>query len=155
MTWSLDISRGDLNLGGPGGFAKVTGTQKLLQDLRAALLTPAGFDPNHPEFGSVLDGGVLPDGTVVETQIGSVITNQSLVDVEVEIRRVLADYQRKQLTRLTDEQSRYGGLHTFDSGEILMSIDSVSVRRTGDTLVAFVAVRTANNIRLSFAQAVA
>jgi hypothetical protein len=155
MTYSLDIHSGDLAVGGlSGGLAVVTGGNKLIQDLKCAVLTRLGTLPMHPNYGSGLDGGVLPDGTLIETHIGNVITRQAMLDVEQELRRILTDHQRQQLTRLKAEQAFYSGQDTFDPGEILYAVDGVQVQQFGDTLVARISIRTASGRALSFAQPV-
>ena len=66
MTWSLAVVNGDLSFAGPGGYATVSGQNKLIQDLKNWLLEPRGTDPIHPGYGCTLDGGMLPDGTFVD-----------------------------------------------------------------------------------------
>lgn len=153
MSWSFHIKNGDLNLAGPGGFATVTGQQKLIQDLKNWLLSPRGVDPMHPDFGSVLDGGVLPNGAQVDSFIGGVITSEALVEIEGEIRRILASYQQQQLDRLTRENTLFGGRNTFSAGEILASITDVQLQQVGDTVLVTCVIETASGDQLSFSQA--
>lgn len=153
MSWSFHIKNGDLNLAGPGGFATVTGQQKLIQDLKDWLLTPRGTDPMHPDYGSVLDGGILPDGTVANSYIGGLVTSENLIEIEAEVRRILAAYQQQQLDRLTRENALFGGKNTFSAGEILASVSDVNLQQVGDTVLATCVIETANGDQLSFSQA--
>lgn len=151
MTYSLDISSGDLSMSGPGGVAVVTSQHKLVQDLRCHMLESIGHDPMHPDFGSALDGGVLPDGTVIETNIGNIITKNALLNIETEIRRILTNYQRLQLSRIRSEQSIYSGRDYFDTGEILYAVDGVQATQFGSTVVVRVSIRTASGRSINFA----
>lgn len=154
MTWSFQIKNGDLNFAGPGGFATVTGQQKLIQDLKNWLLEPRGTDPFHPDYGSVLDGGTMPDGTTVDPAIGGLITSESLVTIESEVRRILNSYQQQQLDRLTREAPLYGGKNTFSTGEILASVDDVQVIQAGDVVVVTCSITTGDGDSISFTQAI-
>jgi len=154
MTWSFQVYNGDLNISGPGGFATVTGQQKLIQDLKDWLLTPRGTDPFHPDFGSSLDGGVMPDGTVIEAAIGSLITAESMTSIESEVRRVLNAYQQQQLNRIAREAPLYAGQNTFSAGEILQSVNDVNVTQVGPTLLVAVSITTGDGSALTFSQAV-
>lgn len=144
MSWSLHLRNGDLNPSGPGGLAQVTGSQKLVQDLRCALLTPIGTDPLHLDFGSTLDGGTGPDGSIIPSAIGSVIDTNTILYIESEIRRVLTGYQEQQVNRLLADQATLGGKNTFAQGEILYSIDNVNVQQIGDVVVASAALTTSD-----------
>jgi len=154
MTWSFQVKNGDLSLSGPGGFAAVTGQNKLVQDLKHGLLEPRGSDPFHPEWGSTLDGGELSDGTVVASSIGGLFTGEDLLSVEAEIRRVLNAYQATQAQRLGRETIQYGGKNTFSAGEILRTVNDVDIRQLGDVAVATVSLTTASGSLLTFNQPV-
>jgi len=142
MSWSLYVRNGDLSLSGPGGFAIVTGSQKLVQDLKHWILENRGSDPFHPEYGSTLDGGMLPDGTLVPTSIGEVVDRERLMTIESEVRRILIAYQEQQQDRLQREASLYDGKNTFAPGEIRYEVDSVEVEQIADKVVVFVTITT-------------
>ena len=155
MSWSFLIKNGDLSFAGPGGFAAVTGTAKLIQDLKHWLLEPRGSDPFHPEHGSTLDGGTLSDGTIVASSIGGLFTGEDLLAIEAEIRRILNAYQLIQSQRLGREMVQYGGKNTFSLGEILRAVNDVDVRQLGDTAVVTISITTANGDMLTFTQPLA
>lgn len=153
MTWSFHTRNGDLNLGGSGGgFATVTGQQKLVQDLKNWLLEPRGTDPLHPDFGAVLDGGLLPDGSFADSIIGNELTSEALLLIESEVRRVLAAYQQQQLDRLTRETTLYGGKNTFAMGEILTAVQSVRLQQASDTVLVTVTIQTGDGNTITFSQ---
>lgn len=153
MTWSLALANGDLSFAGPGGYATVSGQQKLLQDLRNWLLEPRGTDPVNPDYGSTLDGGTLPDGTVVDPVIGELITAENLLTLESEVRRILQAYQQQQLDRITLEAGLYGGKNTFSAGEILQSVEAVNIQQVADMVFVQCVIQTADGDQLSFTQA--
>jgi len=155
MTWSFKVRNGDLTFAGPGGFASVTGQNKLVQDLRHWLLEPRGTDALHPEWGSVLDGGQVSDGVMVPSPIGGLFSDEELLQVEGEIRRVLNAYQLQQAQRLGRENIQYGGKNTYSLGEILRTVDDVDVRQLGTTAVVTVSITTANGDMMSFTQPLA
>lgn len=153
MTWSFHTRNGDLNLGGSGGgFATVTGQQKLVQDLKNWLLEPRGTDPLHPDFGAVLDGGLLPDGSFADSIIGNELNSEALLLIESEVRRVLAAYQQQQLDRLTRETTLYGGKNTFAMGEILTAVQSVRLQQASDTVLVTVTIQTGDGNTITFSQ---
>lgn len=155
MSWSLHLRNGDLNPAGPGGLAQVTGSQKLVQDLRCALLESLGNDPLHLDWGSTLDGGIGPDGSTIPSAIGSVIDTNTILYIESEIRRVVTGYQQSQLSRLLDDQAKFGGKNTFAAGELLYSIDSVNVQQIGDVVVASVALTTSDGDQITLVNPIA
>lgn len=152
MSWSFQIRNGDLNFDGPGGFATVQGPQKLIQDLKCALLEPRGTDPVHPDYGSILNGGTMPDGSEAPSSIGQLMTPENLINVEGEIRRILHAYQVQQLDRLNRENMIYQGRNTFSAGEILLRVDDVQVNQEGDTAFCHITITTASGDAISFTQ---
>lgn len=150
MSWSLYIRNGDLTIAGPGGFAIVTGPQKLIQDLKHWILENRGSDPMHPDFGSTLDGGTLPDGTTIPTSIGEVVDRERLMTIESELRRILIAYQEQQNDRLQREAALYGGKNTFAPGEILYQVNNVQIEQHEDTIVAFISITTESGQNVEF-----
>lgn len=152
MTYSLQVFNGDLNFGGPGGFAIVTGQNKLIQDLKDWILEPRGTDPIHPDYGALLDGGALPDGTVQGPIIGDLITPATMILIESEVRRILGAYQQQQLDRLNREMVQYGGKNTFSMGEVLLAINGVTLQQVSDTVLVNVSITTGDGSNLTFQQ---
>lgn len=152
MTYSLNIRGGDLSLGGPGGLSTITGTEKLIQDLKCWILEPMGTDPLHPDYGSMLDGGNVPGSGVQAGLIGTTLDNVALLKVEAEVKRILTLYQQQQINRIQIEQSIYNGKNTYTFGEVLFSIDSVIATQFKDTVIVNVSIRTANGQTLTFSQ---
>lgn len=144
MSYSLQVRSGDLNPSG-GQVATVQGAQKLVQDLRCALLEPRGNDPLHPDFGSLLNGGIDEIGRTQPGVIGATISSEVLLGLESEIRRVINRHAIEQQSQLYDEQNSYNGQTTLTYDEIIQSIDAVDVTTVGDVAVVSVMIRTADN----------
>jgi len=143
MSWSFQITNGDLNPFGPGGYATVTGSDKLVQDLRNWILTPQGTDPLHLDYGSTLDGGTT-NGTIVQSNIGTIIDKTRLLALEAEVRRVISAYQQQQMDRLYTDQMTLDGKNTFAPGEILYDLKSVQLSQIADVVVIAVSIQTSN-----------
>jgi hypothetical protein len=141
MTWSLKLRNGDLALGA-AQLGTVTGEEKLVQDLRAHILEHMGTDDMHPEFGSLIDGGTLPDGTVSPGIIGALNDDFASMEVASDIRRIVNDYQDRQLARAKDDRYTYGKV-TINRGEVLLSLDDIEVTRSMDTLQVNLKITTA------------
>ena len=141
MSYSLQLRGGDL---APSGsqMALVEGPNKMVQDLRCALLEPRATDPLHPDFGSTLNGGVDELGNPNPGVIGALNNDVQAVSVESEIRRVITAYMVAQLAKLTEENNTYGGQNTFAAGEIITDIADVQISRLQDVMVVVVTLVT-------------
>lgn len=150
MSWSLQIIGGDLNLLSRGAGAEiVTGKSKTLQDLRNWILETMGNDPMHPDYGCVLDGGVLPTGTVMN----SMIATGSIHDVEQEIIRVVRAVMDVQSKRIDSDIIRYGKT-TVSDAEVIEGIKSIQSRQFGTKLVVQATLTMRNGMSLSIVEPV-
>jgi len=140
MSWSLKLKNGDLVLGGKG-LEKATDEQKLTQDLRCHLLQRMGDNDLHPTFGSLLDGGTTPDGQLKESIIG--MDDQQLASslIQIEIQRVLSNYQDAQLARVKRDKIHYGKA-TLTKGEVLFGLSGIQVNANMDNLYVLVNLST-------------
>lgn len=143
MSWSLRLRNGDLSLGN-ASYGTITGEQKLVQDLRAYILEEMGTDDMHPEFGSLINGGRLPNGRVAQGVIGKVNNDLAQVEVESELRRLVNAFQSRQLQRAKDDKVVYGKA-TLTKGEVLLGVSKVEFRRNQDTLSVVMTLQTAAN----------
>jgi hypothetical protein len=143
MTWSLQTRNGDLTLG-DAHYGTVTGEAKLVQDLRAYFLEKMGTDNMHPGFGSLMDGGTRPDGTVIPGVIG--LPNKELAELEIdsEIRRLFGNYQARQLARAKDDRLSYGKT-TLHRGEVALAIQEIKYEAVEDSLTVTITVETARD----------
>lgn len=150
MSWSLQVKRslpdrpgGDLVLTG-SSLATVTNEQKLVQDLSHWILEHMGSDPLHPGYGSTLDGGTLPSGQVVDSVIGKGNYGLIRMEIEAEIRRIAAAYQRMQIDRATRDRNRYNK-STLTGGEILAAVTDIDFEQNADALKVTIHIQSARN----------
>lgn len=147
MTWSLRLQNGDLSTEG-ARLGQVTGGQKLVQDLRCALLERRGLDDLHPSFGSLIDGGVDEFGQETPSLIGSVDWERAVTRVEGEIRRIASDHQARQVARAENDRHRYGE-STLSNSELLLSVRGVEMTQAQDKLMVRVGLETASGEQFS------
>lgn len=124
MSWSLEIANGDLAIGGKG-LAQVTGGNKLVQDMRCAILTPMGIDDMHPTYGSIIDGGTTPDGVYQQGIIGQQNDQTSAMFVYSELQRIMTAYQQNQISRNANDIATYGR-STLTADEVLLAIENIT-----------------------------
>ena len=142
------MSSGDLNFLSRGAGAEiVTGKTKTAQDLKNWMLETMGNDPMHPDYGTVLDGGVLPSGSVVQSMIGG----GTIHDVEQEITRVIRSVMDVQGKRIDRDMAVYGKMTLSDS-EIIQGIKSIESKKFGTKLVVRVNLLMRNNATVSMVQ---
>lgn len=111
-------------------YVPVTGTGKVAQDLRGAMLEPLGNDRFHPGWGSTLDAF-----------IASIADETTRSDIEIEINRVIANYAAVQRDKIEADIS--GDTDTrFSTDEILSRIRGVSVTTQQDSVKVVVTLQT-------------
>lgn len=143
MSWSLELRNGDLTIGG-ARFGAVTGTQKLIQDLRCTLLERMGTDPSHPSFGSLLDGGRTPEGIEQPSLLGADDWDRITIQIESEIRRITSEHQARQVQRGQGDRITYGH-STLTKGEVLLALEGIEMIQVQDTLIAVVSLRVGSD----------
>lgn len=140
MSWSFEITGGDLNLvSGSDGAAVVTGSKKTFQDLRFAMLEPMGNDPMHPAYGSLLDGGRLPNGRIVQSMVGS--DPSFAYRIEEEINRIVQDLVSRQRQR-ADLDTQTFGKSTLSEKEKIVSVSSIEGKQMGNRFIVQVNIIT-------------
>jgi hypothetical protein len=146
MSWSLQLRGGDLVIGG-STFGTVTGSEKLIQDLRCAILERMGTDEDHPWFGSLIDGGRL-NGVDQPSIIATDNWNMAVLAVESEIRRIVDQYQKAQIIRTERDRTTYGK-PTLHPGEILMGVGSIEFYQAQDNLLCRVTLITGTDVEIT------
>lgn len=139
MSWSLQLRGGDLVIGG-ASFGTTTGQNKLVQDLRCAILERMGTDEDHPWFGSLIDGGRL-NGVDQSSIIATDDWDVAVLAVEGEIRRIADQYQKQQIARNERDRTTYGK-PTLTPGELLMGIGDIQFYQAQDNLLCRVTLIT-------------
>jgi hypothetical protein len=125
---------------GGSSLSTVTDQQKLVQDLRCAILERMGTDEDHPWFGSLIDGGRL-NGVEQASVIATDDWDSAVLAVEGEIRRIVDDYQKRQITRTERDRGTYGK-PTLTPGELLMGISNIQFYQAQDNLLCRVTLIT-------------
>jgi hypothetical protein len=143
MSWSLQTRGGDLVISG-ARLGQSFGGQKLVQDLRAALLEHRGNDDMHPSFGSLIDGGIDDSGNEVASLIGTVDWDFAALRIDSEIRRITSDHQRQQAQRARNDRTTYGE-STLTNDELLVEVQNVDMTRSLDKLLVQITVSTGTN----------
>lgn len=139
MTWSLQLRGGDLVIDGTS-FGTVSAQNKLVQDLRCAILERMGTDEDHPWFGSLIDGGRL-NGAEQPSIIATDDWDAAVLAVESEIRRLVDEYQKRQIVRTERDRTNYGK-PTIVPGELLMGVGNIQFFQAQDNLLCRVTLIT-------------
>ena len=132
MTWSLRLKNGDIEKNG-SQLAKVKHESKAIQDLRSQLLYKMGINDLHPEYGSLLNGGVTPEGTVHESLIGTDDKEAAKLLIRSEINRIIGDYQNTQFARAKRDKMAYGKA-TLTRREAIVGISNITVDDSLDSI---------------------
>lgn len=143
MSWSFAIRNGDLDVSN-AQIGTARGAQKLVQDFRCALLESLGNDDMQPSWGSILDGGVAPDGTVVPGVVGTSDPELARLVIEGEVRRIATYIQQRQLQRIKQDRLTYSKA-TLTASEILVGVTGIRVVQTADELAVLVTLQTGAN----------
>lgn len=138
MSWSLKLQNGDLAIGA-GQFQTISQDSKLVQDFRNFLLTELGSDPLYPWYGSTIDGSES-----VQSPIATTDWAFAKVQIESEIRRVGAQYQRLQFERAKADRIKYNK-STLTAAEILAAITRIDFKQKADTLTVKIFFVTATD----------
>lgn len=140
---TFEIASGDLVIG-RGGYALVSGTDKLRQDLSVMVREPYGVDRFHRLWGSLLD-----------SMIGGVIDKYASSTVSSEVYRLLNNYAAIQKDQMT-ASSVNGRKPQFSNAEVIAEIRSVDVRQALDRLYVRATVLTLSGEQVDiFTKAVA
>jgi hypothetical protein len=139
MSWSLEIRNGDFALTG-SNLGTLKGSEKMLQDLRHYILERMGTDTAHPGYGSLIDGGVTPDGTVHRGVIGNPNFDFAQLEVEADIARIIREYQGRQLSRAKYDKMTYGRA-TLTPDEVVLGVSSIRFEQVLDQLQVFVVIQ--------------
>lgn len=127
---TLALVHGDLVIGSDGNYLLYTGADRIRQDLTLALTEEYGTDRFHPGFGSI-----------VQEYLGRPITPDLQLLVQAEVNRVIQNYliiQQNEVIRGT----LYDVAGTYNTADVVRSVDSITVRAVMDTIYIAVALTT-------------
>lgn len=117
MSFSLAVADGDLSMKG-SQLGIVHGVDKLKQDISLWLLEPYRSDRFHSTYGSILD-----------SFIGQVISDDTVGMVQSEVMRVLQNYQSLQYRLLRENPER------LSADEVLVDIADIKTRINYDQVI--------------------
>jgi hypothetical protein len=149
MSWSLKLRNGDLVTDG-AKLDQVTGAAKLVQDLRCAILEKRGTDDLHRDFGSLIDGGYDDKGNWVDSTIGEIDIDFAVLQIESDLRRIMAMHQQKQVARSKRDRQTYGQ-STLDNDELLYAVEGVDFTQAQDKLMVNVLIQTGTGQQFNIA----
>lgn len=149
MSWSLKLRNGDLVTDG-AKLDQVTGAAKLVQDLRCAILEKRGTDDLHRDFGSLIDGGYDDKGDWVDSTIGEIDIDFAVLQIESDLRRIMAMHQQKQVARSKRDRQTYGQ-STLDNDELLYAVEGVDFTQAQDKLMVNVLIQTGTGQQFNIA----
>src|SRR4051812_30826669 len=132
MSWSLQIHNGDFVTDG-NQISTVIRQAKMLQDLRLWILERMGTDDLHPGYGSLIDGGTRPDGSEAFGVIGESDFDFAILQVEQDLRRIITEYQGRQLSRAKVDRTIYGR-GTLTPEEVVIDVPSIDFIQQQDTM---------------------
>lgn len=140
MSYSLQVSNGDLVFNGTS-LATVSGAAKLVQDMTCGILEPMGTDDLHPTYGSVIDGGTLPDGSYQTGIIGETNNQYAASFVSSEIQRIASNLQQAQVLRNHNDLATYGR-STLSPDETLVSLGDIAIDAVQNQMLVSVDLET-------------
>lgn len=110
---------GDLVLG-EGGYALVTGQEKVKQDLGVAMREPYGCDRFHPRWGSVLI-----------SYVGEPVEQQTAFLIQQEIGRIIRNYIMVQ-GGVVEEDVAARRRSRVATSEVITGVNGIDVRQNQD-----------------------
>jgi hypothetical protein len=116
---AFQIVNGDLAIG-PGGFAMVSGVEKVFQDLSIAIREPFGIDRFHSRWGSQ-----------VGDYVGLPANEHAKMLIQSEVTRIVRNYMAAQQGYLQADGVA-GQKPRFGTNEIVIDIHDIQIVQTYD-----------------------
>lgn len=138
--YDLKLVDGDLAVAADGSVNKITGADRIRQELTCWLLEPIGTDVMYGNFGSHLG-----------EYIGTAITNESMVNVRAEVVRVVNNYiayQKKQYQQAT-RLSTSSLINSWSGADLIASVDRISVDAVADSIKVMIKLTTMAGMEIS------
>lgn len=131
--YDLKLANGDIVLRGDGDVSKITGAERIQQELACWILEPLGTDRYYKKFGSVLGD-----------YIGEPSFDDVLLDIRAEVSRVVGNYityQNQQIEAIK-EMSVQNALDAWNDDEVVDSVVGIDVSAVADTVRVEVKLHT-------------
>ena len=141
--YGIKVVAGDIALNGDGNVKKVSGAERVKQELSHWLMEPLGTDPIYVNFGSTLWDSV-----------GGIASSEHISNVREEVSRVVSNYvayQRRQIKEdMAMGQERF--MRNWDVGDIVESVNEIDVKAVADTVYITVKLTLANGTGVTVIQ---
>lgn len=132
--YGFKIADGDIAMRGDGNIERVSGAERIAQELSCWVLEPLGKDVLYPRFGSKLGD-----------YVGSPALDDYLLEIRAEVVRVVNNYIEYQNRQI--ERYRSGSIGDFvnswQDDDIVSAVNSVDVSAMADTVSVTVRLTTA------------
>lgn len=130
---TIQVTGGDIAVRGDGDVVKLTGAERIKQELTLWILEPIGTDVMYPGFGST-----------IHTYIGQPITEETLAEVRAEVSRIVDNYIAYQTQFMDGYQSRSMQvfLDSWTNADVIRSVDLIDVSAVADTCTISVQLTT-------------
>lgn len=138
--YNLKIVDGDLAVQGNGDLVQISGPERIAQELSCWVLEPLGTDFIYPKFGSDLN-----------EHIGSIMSQDELLEVRSEVTRLVRNYVTYQQRQIS-EANLSGLVNVWHDNDIVQRIDSIEVQNVADTIEVSVSLTTVGGDRVSVRQ---
>ena len=131
--YCLKIADGDIAIRGDGNSVKLTGAERIRQELLCWLMEPLGSDTLYSRFGSSL-----------WDKVGSPMLDEYIADVRAEVVRVVNNYVEYQNRQINADllKGEVAFLSNWSDDDIIKSFDGVAVKAVADTLEVTVQLTT-------------
>ena len=140
---TLKIANGDIAVLGDGNTVKLTGPDRIKQDLALWILEPLRTDVMYPGFGSKM--GSL---------IGSPATYDSISQIRSEVVRIVDNYiayQKRQI-EIYKGSSAQDSLDAWKAADVIGSVDVIRVTAVADTCRVEVQLTTVGGETVSLSE---
>ena len=141
--YQLQVANGDMVIKGDGKASTVSGAQRIAQDLSCWLLEPLKTDKLYPAFGSDLG-----------SRIGSIISDETILAVKVEVTRVVNNYIANQQSQINSAKASDATdlINAWNSDDIISTINSITVTTVADAVEVVVQLTTVGGTSITVSQ---
>ena len=130
---TLKITNGDIAVRGDGETMKLTGAERIRQELALWILEPINTDLMYPGFGSIIG-----------RYVGSPATEEALAEIRAEVVRIVDNYIAYQNQQMEEYRGRDAQtmLNAWKDEDVIASVDLIDVSAVADTCKVSVQLTT-------------
>lgn len=140
--YTFKLVDGDIAVRGDGNIQKISGAERIEQELACWILEPLGSDAMYPRFGSKLS-----------ESIGSPALDEYLLDIRAEVTRVVNNYiayQQRQVDKYRSG-SEQDFIDAWNDDDLISVVNGIDISVLADTVQVTVTLTTAGgrSVRVS------